>query len=398
MNIFAKLLLNLAYAIEPTSVLEARPVADKCATIKNGFILREADLQRRLKTMGIFIDNMREGLIIIDKNGLTLTFNSSALNIFRYKHELPTNILRVTRDTGFIAAVKSCLTGRRVEFTLNCYGKVFDVFLNPVAEWAGGGYTVDSEGMGALEWDLDTSASVVSGAVILLLDKTEKQLAELQRREFSANVSHELKTPLTVILGYCEMLEKGMIKPQDVQEIGAKVAGQTRRLINLVEDIIRLSEFEEGRIIAERARFDIYDALAAAMEEIKERAAAKGLTIQAQGRHFNVCANKRMLDELLFNLLDNAVKYTNEGDITAKVSNDGDTYTITVKDTGIGIAPEHIARVFERFYRADRSRSSQGTGLGLAIVKHIAELHGGGVSIESNERDGTQVTCVLNNA
>jgi two-component system phosphate regulon sensor histidine kinase PhoR len=397
MNHFAKLLLKLAYAIDPQAVLEAPPVADQLVKSKKEYAMREADLQRRLKTMGIFIDNMREGLIIIDKNGLTMVFNRSAIDFFKYEHELPTNILRVTRDTGFIAAVKDCLTGRRVEFTLTCHGKVFDIFLNPVMEWAGGGYTEYNPGSGdtPLEWDLDTSASVVSGAVILMLDKTEKQLAELQRREFSANVSHELKTPLTVILGYCEMLEQGMIMPQDVQKTGVKMAGQTRRLIDLVKDIIRLSEFDERQIVAERTQFSLFRALMAAVEGIKVKAEAKGLTIQAHGQEFNVRADRRMLDELLFNLLDNAVKYTNKGGVTAEVLDLGDTYKITVIDTGIGIAPEHIGRVFERFYRADRSRSSQGAGLGLAIVKRIAELHGGSVSIESRAREGTRVICVL---
>ena len=238
------------------------------------------------------------------------------------------------------------------------------------------------------------------GAILLFLDVTAKSLAEKQRKEFSANVSHELKTPLTTISALSEMIVNGIADKEDVREFAEKIGVQSQRLVAMIEDIIRLSQFDEGAA-EEREVFDLLVLAETVVNSLQGKAAEKGVRVHITGERFSIRANRRMLDELMFNLLDNAINYNiDNGEAELNLAHKGDTCTITVRDTGIGIPKDQLGRVFERFYRVDKSRSQRtgGTGLGLSIVKHIAERHGGYAAVESEAGKGTVFTCVIKGA
>jgi len=218
------------------------------------------------------------------------------------------------------------------------------------------------------------------------------------RREFSANVSHELKTPLTTISALSEMMASGMVKDDDVRDFAGKISSRAKRLINIIDDIIRLSEFDERKVEKDFTAFDIYELAKTVIAALQEKAAEKAVSIELTGQPLTIKANSRLVDELMYNLVENSIKYNKEGgNVTINICEEGEWCKISVEDTGIGIAKEHQGRVFERFYRADNSRSKKtgGTGLGLSIVKHIAEHHGGHVELDSAEGVGTAVACYL---
>ena len=214
------------------------------------------------------------------------------------------------------------------------------------------------------------------------------------RREFSDSVSHELKTPLTIISALSELIENDMVKDKDIKVFAARISEQAKRLVSIIDDIIRLSEFDKGGIPKDFAVFDLYELVQAVAGSFADN--AKGVDIRVTGESLDISANRRMIDELLFNLIDNGVKYNREGgSVAVALSPEDRSCRISVSDTGIGISKEHHNRVFERFYRVNssRSRKTGGTGLGLSIVKHIVDHHGGRVELESIEDVGTTVTC-----
>jgi two-component system phosphate regulon sensor histidine kinase PhoR len=253
-------------------------------------------------------------------------------------------------------------------------GKIYNVYFSPVHDYE------------------------ITGGVILLYDNSEKFEAERQRKEFSANVSHELKTPLTTIYATAEMIESGMAQEEDIRSFAKKITIQAKRLINIIEDIIKLSEFDEGKNKIERTQFDLYELAMSIIEALQQKADEKHVFVELVGERFNITANMQMIDELLFNLIDNAIKYNNDnGNVTVSLHKKNCLCTITVSDTGIGIPYQHQSHVFERLYRLDKSRSKKtgGTGLGLSIVKHICELHGGKVELTSDPGSGTIVKCTI---
>jgi len=237
-----------------------------------------------------------------------------------------------------------------------------------------------------------------NGAIIFILDTTEQHKAETQRKEFTANVSHELKTPLTTISALAEMMASGMAKADDVAGFSQKISDHTKRLINIIDDIIRLSEFDESKAERDFTTFDIYELAQTVIISLQDKAAEKSVSVELTGQPLQIKANSRLLDELIYNLLDNGIKYNKDGgNVTINISEENGKCKISVSDTGIGIAEEHQSRVFERFYRADASRSKKtgGTGLGLSIVKHIVEHHNGNVVLESEEGAGTTIVCYI---
>jgi len=343
---------------------ELLPLVKKIAEQKREIAAQMAALESRANTIQAITGSMKEGLILIDSTGLVLAANQSALDIFGESDVTQRNIMHICRDLEFQQSVKTCLSGESAELTYMRGGRVYNVFFSP--------------------------------GVILFFDITEKHEAEKQRRAFSANVSHELKTPLTSISALSEMLENGMAKEEDVQAFAGKISSQAKRLLNIIEDIIRLSEFDEGKINREYTRFDLYELVQSVIEALRAQADEKRVAVSITGEHLHIKANRQMIDELLYNLIDNAIKYNKEnGSVTVALSKEGSFCKIAVSDTGIGIAQEHQGRVFERFYRVDKSRSKAtgGTGLGLSIVKHIAEHHGGRVELESVLGEGTSVVC-----
>ena len=219
-----------------------------------------------------------------------------------------------------------------------------------------------------------------------------------QRREFSANVSHELKTPLTTISALSEMMSNGMAKKEDVAEFSQKITGHSKRLINIIEDIIRLSEFDEKKTEKDFTTFDILELAKTVVASLQDNATIKSVTVNLTGEHLQIEANSRLIDELLFNLIDNGIKYNAEGgSVNIHISEDNGMCKISVADTGIGISKQHQSRIFERFYRVDASRSKKtgGTGLGLSIVKHITDHHNGKIILESSEGKGTTIICYI---
>ena len=350
---------------------ELIPYAKKIDQQKREIDAQIVALKNRADTIEAITGNMKEGIILIDKNGTVLIANKSAEDVFG---DMPRkNILHICRDIDFGQCVRQCLSGTGAEIEFEQGGKVYSVYFSPVR-----------------------AGETLNGGVILLFDITARYETEKQRREFSANVSHELKTPLTSISALAEMIENGMAKAEDVRGFAEKISVQASRLISIIEDIIRLSEFDEGKIIREYSEFDLCELSDSVAGILRGKANEKRVTVNVTGGGLRVTANRRMIDELLYNLIDNAIKYNKEnGEVSVSLSMENGFAKIAVTDTGIGIASEHHSRVFERFYRADKSRSKRtgGTGLGLSIVKHIAEHHGGRVEIESAEGTGTTVTC-----
>ena len=328
-------------------------------------------LENRAAVIEDITSHMREGLIMLGGDGTVLSANRSVAALFGDAGGK--NILGVCRDIEFQQGVKSCLAGTGGEMLLTRDGRTYSVHFDP-ARIDGG------------------------GAVILFFDVTARHEAEKQRREFSANVSHELKTPLTSISAYAELIESGMAKDEDIKGFAARILAQARRLEAIIVDIIRLSEFDEGKIKDEHKEFSLRELALSVACVLGEKAEKKQVAITVNGEDVLLQANRHMIDELLYNLVDNAIKYNREdGSVTIDISAAEGFCKISVGDSGVGIPAIHQPRVFERFYRVDESRDRKtgGTGLGLSIVKHIAEHHGGRVELESAEGQGTTVTCWL---
>ena len=238
----------------------------------------------------------------------------------------------------------------------------------------------------------------IVGAVALLLDETEKRSMEQYRKEFTANVSHELKTPLTSISGFAELLMNGMVAPDDIPEFASDIYAEAKRLLTLVNDIIRLSRLEDGSRPYENTAVDLYATAEAALSTVCPAAERMGVTLSIEGTHETVLGAEPILYDVIYNLCDNAVKYNREGGFVRVYVGEGETgAVVSVEDGGIGIPPEHIDRIFERFYRVDKSHSKEigGTGLGLSIVRHGVAYHDGEVSLTSTLGVGTKVTVTL---
>jgi len=358
-------------APELTKYEELLPFMKKITAQKREIAEKIAALNNRADTISAITENMREGLILLDHNGIVLTYNKSTLDIFDDVERK--NILHVCRDVEFQHGVKQCISGKNAEIVFERGDKIYNVYFSPVNN------------------EVDTG-----GAVVLFFDVTERHRAEQQRREFSANVSHELKTPLTSICALSEMIGNGMAKQEDINGFAAKISEQAKTLIDIINDIIKLSEFDEGKAGRGYEVFGLYELAETVADALREN--DRGIEIMLSGERFGIAANRRMIDELLYNLIDNGIRYNKDGgSVTVELLQENGLCKIAVSDTGIGISKEHQSRVFERFYRVDSSRSKKtgGTGLGLSIVKHIAEHHGGKVELNSLENKGTTVTCRL---
>ncbi len=326
--------------------------------------------------LAVLIQNMPEGFILLDPVKNVLVINDVAKHILHVieRASSPRNILYFSRDMALNRTIDAAATGKRAEENVDFSGRAYQVIANPVSV------------NGAL-----------SGIICLLLDVTEKKNFLHIKEEFTANASHELKTPLTTISGYAEMLENGMVRPEDVVPCAAKIHNESNRLLALVNDIMKLSELDEGQGREVNAPLESVDLLGIAREcaeELSPVAKNRGVSISVEGTPFAVKGNARMLQELVYNLVDNAIRYNREGG-SVEVRTEG--RTLRVKDTGIGISGEHRDRVFERFYRVDKSRSKEtgGTGLGLAIVKHVAENHGAKISLESEPGKGSEFSVTF---
>ena len=351
---------------------ELAPFVHTIERQRNHIAQQLADEQSRTATIAAVMDNMREGIVIVNPQGVVMSVNRSALDIFEAGAAMDgRNILELIRDVELLQNVRAALGGERGEMNLEQNGKSYHAFFSPVAD---------------------------SGAIILLLDITPKMLAEKMRREFSANVSHELKTPLTSIYGHAEMLAGGMVKENDRDVFYEKIKHEAARLIALVEDVIMISELDEGKGHIAFEQVDVAAVAAETAEALALKAAENGVKITVSGGA-KMAANRSMVYEMFYNLIENAIKYNKPGGaVQVDISQTAQQVKITVADTGIGIPEEEQGRVFERFYRVDKSRSKKtgGTGLGLAIVKHIVMVHGGDIALSSTKNAGTTMAITFN--
>lgn len=336
-------------------------------------------LKRERDSIEAITRSMREGLVIIDGQKNVLSVNRSAAQLLGAKNSALSghSLISLSRNLELNrAAEKALADGGSTDFTVRFDEHISRVFVSPV-------YT----------------ESRITGAIIFIMDVTEQTKAELVRRDFSANVSHELKTPLTSINGFAEMIEGGMAKnPADVRKFASLIHREAQRLISLIDDIMRLSRIEETDPQSTFEQVNLHAQAAEALSSLSHIAADKYVKIELAGTDAVLSANRRMMDELIFNLADNAIKYNKPGGtVTVRTGLSEGCAVLSVSDTGIGIPREHQSRIFERFYRVDKSRSKEsgGTGLGLSIVKHIVEQHQGAISLESVPDAGTTITVRL---
>lgn len=329
------------------------------------------ELSRRMREFSAMTENMSEGFLLIDLRGHVLTENHSASML------LPTDADNIAKcsQRELCQAAQQALTGQRCERLLQQGERTLSVIASPVLE-----------------------SGQVTGAVVLTLDVTEREQREKLRREFSANVSHELKTPLTSISGFAELMSQGLVPPDKVREFSLDIQKECTRLTNLVEDIIDLSRLEEGGGDMTWEDIDLYTLCDDVLQSLEPVAKRQTVTLRLAGESLQVRGVYQVLREMIYNLCDNAIKYNRSGgSVTVTVARRAGRASVAVADTGIGIPYEDQSRVFERFYRVDKSHSRAigGTGLGLSIVKHAAALHGAEIKLQSQPEDGTAITVLF---
>ena len=358
---------------------ELSPFLQRIAAQNREIDARMAEIRKQQQEFSMITENMSEGLFVVDRNYQILSYNKSAMQIFgmdpRQEHE---NLLAVNRSEGFRNAVDSALKGRHTQENLELNGRVYQIIANAVCQ--------------------PDFAEDMVGAVILVLDVTEKEAQEQYRREFTANVSHELKTPLTSISGIAEIIRNGIVKPEDIPHFAGKIYDESQRLITLIGDIIKLSRLDENQVPMERETVDMLEMARNVVQQLSSVARKNGVTLVANGTHGQVQGVRQVLGEMVYNLCENAVKYNRAGGrVWVDVQQVADHVVLRVKDTGIGIPAAEQGRIFERFYRVDKSHSKAvgGTGLGLSIVKHGAALHHATISVSSEPEQGTEITLTF---
>ena len=353
---------------------ELAPLLGKIAAQKRMIERQLDEAVRKQKEFNMITENMSEGFLVIDKNAALLTHNSAALKLLDI--EIGTaeskSVFALCREHNFREVVEKALCGTKAESRMTQGSRVYSLIASPVFE-----------------------NEAVIGAVIIIIDVTESEEREALRREFTANVSHELKTPLTSISGFAELMKEGDVPKETAADFSHSIYDEAQRLITLVNDIIRISELDEKSIPAEKENVDLYELANEIAARLKAEADKKNVSLNVIGESAEIPGVRYILDEMIYNLCDNAIKYNKENGIADIIITSSDKkVSLTVRDTGIGIPPEHKSRVFERFYRVDKSHSKRvgGTGLGLAIVKHGAMYHNAEIKLESTEGKGTSVT------
>ena len=364
--------INAISPDDPQNVYpELQPLTQRLRQQRETIRNQMDELSRRMREFSAMTENMSEGFLLIDLRGHVLTENHSASML------LPTDADNIAKcsQRELCQAAQQALTGQRCERLLQQGERTLSVIASPVLE-----------------------SGQVTGAVVLTLDVTEREQREKLRREFSANVSHELKTPLTSISGFAELMSQGLVPPDKVREFSLDIQKECTRLTNLVEDIIDLSRLEEGGGDMTWEDIDLYTLCDDVLQSLEPVAKRQTVTLRLAGESLQVRGVYQVLREMIYNLCDNAIKYNRSGgSVTVAVARSAGRASVTVADTGIGIPYEDQSRVFERFYRVDKSHSRAigGTGLGLSIVKHAAALHGAEIKLQSQPEDGTVITVLF---
>ncbi len=354
---------------------ELTPLLRKIADQKETIGEQLADARKKQKEFNLITENMSEGFLVIDADANLLTYNSAALNLLEITPPADRSVLLFCRTKEFRGVISDVLSGIKAENTMVREERSYSLIANPVYE----------------------KESVI-GAVVVILDITEREKRDMLRREFTANVSHELKTPLTSISGFAELMKAGDVLENDVTDFSKSIYDEAQRLITLVNDIIKISELDGQSIPYEKETVDLYELSKEVIGRLEKEADKKNITFHLIGGRAEIIGVHKILEEMLYNLCDNAIKYNKEnGTVDVLVNQTGDGVNVIVRDTGIGIPISHQDRVFERFYRVDKSHSKKvgGTGLGLAIVKHGALYHHAKLSLESTVDVGTVVTIAF---
>ena len=367
--------LDLEHPLENDAYEELSPLLRRLEHQRRQIDEQLRALRRRSEEFEQITASMTEGLVLLDNNGTILSVNPAAGTVFHADQScVGQPLLTVERDPAVSHALRDAMETGHSEKRLERDGREYQFDMTRIQ--------TDGESV---------------GAVLLTFDVTEQAFAERNRREFTANVSHELKTPLQGIIGSAELLENGMVQPDDVPRFVGHIRSEAQRLVMLINDILRLSELDEGGSLPTEP-VELLALCRDTANSLEAAAQKRGITVTVTGDEVSVPGVRRLLTETVFNLCDNAIKYNRDGgSVTVTVSRDGGEAVVTVSDTGIGIPAEHQGRVFERFYRVDKSHSkaSGGTGLGLSIVKHAVRYHHGTVTLDSREGEGTTFTIRL---
>ena len=364
--------LNLDEPLENEGYDELSPLLRRIYSQQQHLKAQQATLAQKQNELDAIVGHLEEGMLLLDKDCKVITANQSALRLMDVKNTKVAGIslLSLNRNLELQEAVRQAMEGKSATRKTTMHGRTIQIQAAAVGR-----------------------EQEMSGVAVVLFDITQAEQAEQRRREFTANVSHELKTPLQSISGYSELMKCGMAKPEDVKPFAQRIYAETQRLISLVEDIINLSHLDEGGSY-EWKQLDLYIAAQEVVTSLQDVAAGKQVGLHLEGTSVLFRGIPELVREILYNLCDNAIKYNHPGgSVTVTVSSGDGCALLTVKDTGIGIPEEEQDRIFERFYRVDKSRSKEvgGTGLGLSIVKHAALLHNAKIDVDSRLGEGTTI-------
>ena len=369
--------LDLENPAENETYEELTPILTKINKQHKQITRQMRELKQKSDEFEQITASMNEGLVLLDKKGVVLSINAAAKKLFSADETaVGRDFLTLDRSTDMSRAIEKALDGKRAEFREERNGSEYQFVIN----------RTESDGK-------------TVGIVILCFDVTETAFAERNRKEFTANVSHELKTPLQSIIGSAELLENGLVKPEDTKRFVGNIKNEATRLVSLINDIIRLSQLDEDSEPATES-VDLYDVANEVVEILTVSAAKKQVELHLNGEPCVMNGIRRYLYEIIYNLCDNAIRYNKDGGkVIVDLKNKDSNIILSVSDTGIGIPAEHQSRIFERFYRVDKSHSKEtgGTGLGLSIVKHAVAYHGGKIKLESTVNVGTTITVCFDN-
>lgn len=365
--------LDLDNPMENDNYEELSPLLRRIASQQQQMKLQEEKLLEKQEELGAVIRNMREGMILLNPDGKVLSINPAAASLLGTDtHCTGTDILTVSRSLDLQEAISKAFAGRHAEKAIRINGSRYQMDASPII-----------------------TDGAVSGAALLFFDVTEKEKSEQMRREFTANVSHELKTPLHSILGHAELIKNGMVKKEDICPFAEKIYDEAQRMVQLVEDIMSLSRLDEGAQDMQRESADLYEMAKNVIKSLEQEAAGAGISLVLSGGTASINGIPPLLYGIVLNLCENAVKYNHkDGSVSVLVEDHASEAVLSVEDTGIGIPAEHQEHIFERFYRVDKSHSKErgGTGLGLSIVKHAAIIHHAKISMRSVPGKGTKIT------
>ena len=367
--------LDLEHPLDNEGYDELSPLLRRLDVQQQQIRSRTAELKRRQADFAAVTDSMGEGLVLLDQEDAVLSINPAACRLLECTATIGRDILEVNRSPELRAVLARAHEGRRAEELISIRGSKYRLEGTPVE-----------------------SSGVVRGVVLLFQDVTEREQAERIRREFTANVSHELKTPLHAISGYAELLSAGMVKSEDMPRFAGNIYTEAQRLILLVEDIIRLSQLDEGAAGMGREQVNLAQLVRETVRSLDSMASEAQVTVATELENVSVNGIEQLLSGVVYNLADNAIKYNHPGGtVTIRLRERGEQAILQVADTGVGIPEESRERIFERFYRVDKSRSKAvgGTGLGLSIVKHAVMLHRGTIHVDSTLGKGTTITVTL---